>query len=128
MIEGITANLTIKDFTIKQDGVYLKTNGNPGALLVHANWCGHCQTFIPSYQSINTKLNSKSIRFPCLAIDDEELQKDGGRLAKELQIDGYPTIFYFNQDGKIIGKYEDSRDEQVMLNNICKIYHYCVKK
>lgn len=127
MIKGITANLVTSDFTIKSDGIYVTTNGNPGALLVHADWCGHCKNFIPTLQSINNKLNSKSIRFPLLAITDEELKKDGGRLSSALQIEGFPTIFYFDQYGKIIGNYDGSRNEQVMLDNICKIYHHCVK-
>ena len=126
-IEGITANLKGSDFKITQDNtVYVKTNGNPGILLVHATWCGHCKHFVPTFKQISQKLNKNSVTYPCLAIESEYLNKDGGVLASALGIEGFPTIKFFDQYGKIIGDYNGARDESNILDNICKVYHHCI--
>lgn len=128
-IEGLTANLTVNDLTINQADVYVQTNGNPGMLLVHASWCGHCVNFKPVYQEICKKLNDKSTRFPCLAIESAQLEgSNGSKLSSALKIDSFPTLFFFDQSGKIIGKYNGRRDKSSILDNVCKIYHYCVNK
>lgn len=128
-ISGITANLNTNDFIITNDNtVYLKnkiTNGEPGMLLIHATWCGHCKHFIPIYQNLSRKLG---VRFPCVAIESEELKKDNGKLSKALSIEGYPTIKFFDQHGKIVKDYNGNRNEKDILNNICQVYHHCVTK
>lgn len=128
MIDGITSNLVISDFKISTNGVvYTKSNGNPGLLLIHADWCGHCKNFIPTFQDINKKLNRKSISFPCVAIDSNELDTDGGKLSSALKIQGFPTLLFFDQNGKIMGSYEGKRDVSSLLDNICKVYHHCAR-
>lgn len=127
MIDGITKNCSIEDFKVMKDGVYTKTNGNPGLLLVHATWCGHCKNFIPTFVDINKRLNHDSITFPCIAIESEELKKDGGKLSTALGIEGFPTLLFFNKKGKIMGNYEGGRDASSLLNNICKVYHHCAQ-
>jgi protein disulfide-isomerase A6 len=128
-IPGITANLTTKHFIIKGQEVYVKNiSGNPGLLLIHASWCGHCKKFTPTYQSLYRRLNKNGDDFPCIAIENEELSKDGGALSKALNIGGFPTMKFFDQHGKIIGDYKGGRDEDSLLQNICKVYHHCVTK
>jgi thiol-disulfide isomerase/thioredoxin len=131
-IPGITANLKTSDFQTGGSGnVYVNkkiTNGEPGILLIHASWCGHCKRFTPTYQGISQKLNKNRLAFPCVAIESEELKKDNGQLSKALSIEGYPTIKFFDQNGKIIGDYNGGRDEKEILNNICDVYHHCVAK
>lgn len=127
MIQGITQNLTSSDFKITSHGVYTKTNGNPGLLLVHANWCGHCKHFTPVFSEISSELNGDSINFPCVAIESEELNKDGGKLSSSLKIEGFPTLLFFDQSGKIMGNYEGQRDKSSLLKNICKVYHHCIE-
>lgn len=128
-IQGITANLTADNFQIKQDGVYVQSNGKPGMLLVFATWCSHCVRFKPVFQKICKSLNSKTSKFPCLAIESEQLKSSiGAKLSAALKVEGFPTILYFNQNGKIIGNYVGPRDESNVLDNICKMYRYCVSK
>jgi thiol-disulfide isomerase/thioredoxin len=127
-IPGITANLTTRDFKIKNSDVFVKTNGNPGILLIHAHWCGHCKNFIPTYQAMCRRLNRRGDDFPCVAIESEALDKDGGKLARALGIEGYPTIKFFDQHGKIVGDYNGGRDMDTLLDSICKVYHHCVTK
>lgn len=128
-IQGITANLTTKNFTINGKEVHVKNpSGNPGLLLVHASWCGHCKRFAPTYQSLCKQLNKTGDAFPCVAIENEELSKDGGKLSDALSIGGFPTLKFFDQHGKIMGDYNGNRDETALLNTVCKVYHHCVTK
>lgn len=127
-ISGITANLTTKDFKINNDTIHVKTNGNPGLLLIHASWCGHCKNFVPTYQALCKKLNKTGHNFPCLAIENEQLKQDGGSLSDALGVEGYPTLKFFNQHGKIVGDYNGSRQESDLLDSICKVYHHCITK
>lgn len=127
-IEGITGNLTPKHFYMDANGDLFVRNssGNPGILLIHATWCGHCKRFIPTYQSLCRKLNKKNGNdFPCVAIEDAELSKKP-ELVKALNFRGYPTIKFFDQYGKIIGNYEGERSEEKILDKICQVYHHCV--
>ena len=126
-ISGITANLSVKDFKITKDNVFVKTNNNPGILLIHATWCGYCKRFIPAYKRVCQLLNARDTTFPCLAIESEELKADGGKLSNALNVEGFPTIKFFDQNGKIIGDYNGDRDPDSILKNICKVYHHCVK-
>lgn len=125
-IQNITANLNASHFKIVNDDVFVKTNGNPGILLIHATWCGHCKRFIPVYQSLCKKLNKKGNDFPCLAIESEDLNSDGGKLANALDVAGFPTLKFFDQHGRIVGEHSGSRDEKALLDQICKVYHHCV--
>jgi thiol-disulfide isomerase/thioredoxin len=128
-ISGITGNLTTKHFKIKGGEIYFNNiSGNPGLLLIHASWCGHCKKFIPTYQTMCKKLNKNGDDFPCVAIEDEELKKDGGQLSTALGVEGYPTLKFFDQHGKILGDYKGPRDESNLLDTICKIYHHCITR
>jgi thiol-disulfide isomerase/thioredoxin len=130
-IPKITANLTPNHFKITNNGVYINTditNGEPGILLIHATWCGHCKRFAPIYQKLSQKLNQYGTKYPCVAIESEELKKDDGTLSNALSIEGYPTIKFFDQYGKIIGNYDGNRNENDILNTICQVYHHCVTK
>jgi thiol-disulfide isomerase/thioredoxin len=129
-IPGITANLTTQHFKINSEEVYVKNSSeNPGLLLIHASWCGHCKRFISTYQSLCQRLNKNgSSDFPCVAIEDSELKGDGGKLSSALNVSGYPTLKFFDQHGKIVGDYQGGRDEDALLKSICNVYHHCVTK
>lgn len=129
-IPGITGNLTTEHFKINGSEVHVHNpHGNPGLLLIHASWCGHCKRFVPTFQSMCKRLNQKNGNdFPCLAIEDEALNQDDGKLASALNVAGFPTLKFFDQNGKIIGDYNGSREEGDLLNTICDVYHHCITK
>lgn len=114
------------DFKIQKDGVYINSgvvSKNPGMLLIHANWCGHCQRFKPVFNELQQHLGKD---FPCVSIEDADLNDD--RIKSALNFKGYPTIKFFDQNGKIINEYNgQDRSKDALLNHICELYHHCVK-
>lgn len=119
-MQGIT--LDSKDFKIKDNGVYVTSNNNkPGLLLIHAEWCGHCKRFKPTFNKIASQLGKD---FPCMSIEDSDMTDT---LKSSLQFGGYPTIKFFDQRGKIISDYNGDRSESDILTHICQVYHHCMK-
>lgn len=120
------SKLNQSHFKITQNGVYIHpqiTQGNPGMLLIWANWCGHCQRFKPTFNELCKQLGKD---FPCTSIEDAELSND--ELKSALDFRGYPTIKFFDQSGKIIGEYNGgNRSKDALLAHICDLYHHCIK-
>lgn len=122
-------DLTIDNFKVINDSVFINPrimNGNPGIILVHAHWCGHCKRFMPTYQGIASQLNQAGDSFACLAIESEELKKDNGAVSKALNIEGFPTLFWVDQNGKVLGQYKGDRDPNTILTQVCDVYHHCI--
>jgi thiol-disulfide isomerase/thioredoxin len=122
-MEGI--KLSQQDLSIQKDGLYINKNlKSPGMLLIFANWCGHCQRFKPTFNQLCRQLGND---FHCISIEDSELQQNE-KLIKALDFKGYPTIKFFDQNGKIIGEYNDGdRSKRALLKYICKVYHHCIQ-
>lgn len=113
------------DFKSNGDNLYINkamTGGNPGLLLIYANWCGHCNRFKPVFNEIVQQMGDK---FPCMSIEHTELEKNQ-KLMTDLDFQGYPTIKFFDQHGKILGDYNGDRDKKSILSHICNIYHHCI--
>jgi thiol-disulfide isomerase/thioredoxin len=115
--------LKSKDFQISGNDVIIKTPSRvPGMLLIHAEWCIYCKRFIPTFNELSTRLGKE---FVCASIESEEL-KNADELVSALNFKGFPTICFFDQNGKISHQqYDGARDTQSMLNAICKLYHKC---
>ncbi len=116
------SELSINNFSVKNGAVYLNGVRSPGMLLIHAKWCPHCTRFIPVFNKLRNKLQGK---FMALAIEDGELKKNL-QVGKALDFQGYPTLKFFDQNGKIIGEYNGDRTEGDILSHVCKVYHHCV--
>jgi thiol-disulfide isomerase/thioredoxin len=127
-ISGITKNLSISDFTVKNGNVYINKsflNGNPGIVLIWGDFCSHCHRFIPTYQELSGKLNKNSTNFACLAIENGELNKDS-KITAALNFQGFPTTKFVDQNGKVLGDYNGARDLNSLQDTVCKVYHHCV--
>jgi thiol-disulfide isomerase/thioredoxin len=115
--------LKASDFTIKGSDVYVnKCDGNPGMLLIFAEWCHHCHKFASTFNEISDSIGKD---FCCASIESEELQEP---LSSALKFQGFPTIKFFDQNGKIIGDYNKERNKETVLNEICQVYHHCITK
>ena len=117
--------LTTNDFKSNSDGVYINTNitkRNPGMLFIFANWCGFCHRFTGTFNELQKQLGSD---FPLLSLEDTELKKNT-KLSDSLNVQGFPTIKFFDQNGKIVSDYNKNRDKATILQHICKVYHHCI--
>jgi thioredoxin-related protein len=121
-INGVILNSN--DFSISQNGeIYLnlnKTNNKPGMLFIYANWCHFCSDFKPIFNDI-VNISGNNV---CLSsIEESVLTRP---LNRALKINGFPTIYFFDQNG-LIGSnpYEGQRNKQAILDVICKVYNYC---
>ncbi len=115
-----------KNFQVVGDKVFLDINVSkrkPGLLLIHADWCGHCRRFQPIFDELHTQLGND---FPLLSIEDSDL-KQNQELIGALDFRGYPTIKFFDQNGKIMGDYTGDRTKSALVKHICQVFHHCIK-
>jgi thiol-disulfide isomerase/thioredoxin len=86
----------------KRARITKKKQGKPIIVgLIHANWCGHCQTLMPVWEEmVKTIKGNKS--FHIVKIESSDLNKDArmahinSKLSKDsrkLEANGFPTIF-----------------------------------
>lgn len=122
--------LTVNDFYIKDNNVYLTKDAfteEPGILFVWATWCGHCVAFKPTFETIANKLSTAKDTFQFVALESTEFDSEKGqKLSDAMKITGYPTLLWC-MNNKIIGQYSGARTEKDILNNICDMYHHCIK-
>ena len=119
---GINGRILTKgDFKVNNDGVYVNNINTPGMLLIWGDFCSHCHRFLPTFNELCDDLGSD---FICSSIESEEITND---LRTALNFKGFPTIKFFDQNGKIIGEYSGSRNKENILEYICDVYHHCYK-
>lgn len=114
-------NLTSANFTMVGQRLKLKNQKIPSMLLIHAEWCGFCKQFLPTYKQMAAKLKNKG--YTLHAIEDTYINKD---LGQALNFKGYPTIKYLDANGYIVETHSGERSEKAILNKICQVYHKCV--
>jgi len=86
-----------------------KVNKNPIVIgVLHANWCGHCQTLMPKWKDFKQQMMSDSkynTKYHIIDIEDSDSQKDHKMNQLNIKIndkniklsaDGFPTIFKIN--------------------------------
>jgi len=88
-------------------------------VLIHADWCGHCQTFKPLWEDYK-KIPGRTV--PMVSVNETMLAKTPFKNAK---LDGYPSTLVYsgkdgsfgsftNEDGTETNAVPNSRDKQVM--------------
>ena len=70
-------------------------------MLFKANWCGHCKTFLPTWEKIS-KDSNLNVNFK--TFDSEQDKK----IIEQYNIQGFPTIMY-KVDNTLI-EYNGNRD------------------
>ncbi len=122
----IGTKLKGSDMRVMGNKVYIDKVKNPGMLLIWADFCGHCHRFIPAYNEMVKDFDNSNVDYKCVSIESEEINKNK-QVMETLQFRGYPSIYFFDQNGMIIGQYEGNRDKKSMLDSICKQYHHCIR-
>jgi thioredoxin domain-containing protein 5 len=79
----------------------------PSLILFHANWCGHCKRFMPTWDEFKTKINREE--YNVIEIED------GNSFTKKInKLNGYPTVFFIHND--IVIEYKDNRTVKSLLH------------
>lgn len=76
----------------------------PSLVLVKAEWCGHCQHFMPTWKALSQHAGADTLNMVTL---DSEADKEF--LSRVSTLKGYPTIYYVPQKGGAI-MYRGPRD------------------
>lgn len=105
---------------VKSDTVTISPATAPGILVIHASWCGHCVRLMPTYKDLTSMVHGP--QFNCFAIENEQLGKDPG-LAKALGVQYFPTIKFFDAQGRVTKTYDGGREIQNLLDAVCDHYH-----
>lgn len=117
-----------KNFTINGNNEVILNprvnNKKPGMLLIYADWCPHCHDFLPTFRQID---NSIGHSFVLVSLENADLE-NFPKVSSALEFNSFPTIKFFDQNGKIISTYSGSRKKGDILDHICKIYHFCMKR
>lgn len=114
-------NLNDSNFSQKGDSYYINdAKPTGGLLMVKADWCGHCVRTLPILEDLSKKLGNS---YPIYKLDSDA----NPRIVAGLGVQGFPTIFYVNRDGKVGKRYNDDRSIPSFLNGICKEALVCKK-
>ena len=71
-------------------------------VLFHADWCGHCKNFMPTWNKAKTSLQSSDV---VLKDFEAETNKE---VMKENEVSSFPTLKFFKKNGEIV-EYEGDR-------------------
>jgi thiol-disulfide isomerase/thioredoxin len=75
-------------------------------VLVHADWCGHCQTFKPLWEEYK-KISGRNV--PMVSVNETMLPKTP---FKDAKLDGYPsTLVYSGKDGSF-GSFKNEKGQE----------------
>ena len=99
----------------KKGGKYDDYKNKPILFLFHADWCGHCHHFMPTFEKLRQEYVDSSI-LKVVKISDTNRE-----LVEKYQIGGYPTIKLY--DGNDVVEYTGGRD----INNIREFVNHKLK-
>ena len=100
-----------KDFILQDMDTksLLNSKAKLNLLLIKAKWCHYCTKYIPEYKKYSTAY--KNINFLILEItsnSNEKMLDHWKHLASPCyEVNGYPTVVIYDQDGKVIKVVED---------------------
>ena len=95
-----------KYINLKNQRQYAQSGGaNVEIKLIKADWCGHCQNFLPTWENLQNNYNNK---YKFTTLDSE---KDKSEINK-LKINGFPTILINNKE------YNGDRTEESIITFI----------
>lgn len=76
--------------------------------LFHAEWCGYCKKFMPTWEETVAQLNNKNTKngkkIKCVAVEADKNEA----VVKEYNVNGYPTIMVLRNNKKPV-TFDDER-------------------
>jgi thiol-disulfide isomerase/thioredoxin len=98
------------------------TKGPLTIVLVYADWCGHCHTFMPHFDKAS-KSPERSVQ--SVKVNETMLEQVNSKLDKPIQVNGYPSLLLMDHKGNNVTNLETVRSTDTMknvVNNAGKLY------
>jgi thiol-disulfide isomerase/thioredoxin len=113
-------NITKADFKVGSKINLSKAKGVGALVIVKADWCTFCKRLLVDLKKVSKKLGDA---YPIMLID-ADTQKE---MVNVLEVEGFPTIFFFDRNGDLSKKYSGDRSEGGILSAICSESLVCRK-
>lgn len=95
------------------DDVVLKS-GKPALVEFFAPWCGHCKNLAPVYEELASSFEYASSKISIAKVDADAEKA----LGKRFEIQGFPTLKYFDGKSDIPEDYNGGRDLESLTSFI----------
>ena len=96
------------------------TQGPLTIIMVYADWCGHCHTMKPHF---DTAANNKGRSIQAVKVQDVMLpavnaaiNKGINKSAKPINVEGYPSIVMVDKQGNVVTDVEPIKNTKTMIN------------
>ena len=101
--------VTINDFKYDNGNFYLKNNKKKGLIVIYAPWCGYCNMLAPIWSKFAKEYKNE---YTIKALNVENKRAGNKKMAEQLGVQGFPTIKYIDESGKIGKTYEGDRSKE----------------
>ena len=99
----------------------LSTNKQKNSIVyLWADWCPPCKKFGPIYKNAAKKLKEKNIVFYKVDVDEDKNYFQ--TITQEYEIEGIPTLLFFNSDGALLKKIVGYRPYDALIKIIKKTF------
>ncbi|KAL8908915.1 MAG: hypothetical protein Q9207_000491 [Kuettlingeria erythrocarpa] len=105
-ILGACASSWVLDLTPSNFDKVVLDSGKPALVEFFAPWCGHCKSLAPVYEELAHNFGFASDKLVIGKVDADEY-KD---LGKQFDVQGFPTIKWFDGKSKMAEAYDGGRD------------------
>lgn len=111
--KGAVAGISFEKGTWAQLLGEAKKNKKPFFVDVYTTWCGPCKKM--AKETFKDAEVGKYINTHFLAYKLDAEQGEGVGLSEKFKVEAYPTLLFFNADGKLLGKEEGFKDVENFL-------------
>lgn len=92
------------------------TSGKYTLVKFYADWCRHCKNMLPAYEEVSNLFENE----PNVQIVKINGDKDGRKMSKKYNIEGFPTVMLFHENDEPI-EFNGARDADAMSNFVQQI-------
>jgi protein disulfide-isomerase-like protein len=76
---------------------------NPTIMLFHADWCGHCQSFMPTFDKFSQNINKSKLNVVKFNADIDK------KHISSFNVEGFPTVMLHDPKSKRFIDYTGDR-------------------
>jgi len=95
---------------------------NPTLLLFHADWCGHCQHFMPTFNKFGGAINKSKLNIVKFNADVDK------KFVNAFKIEGFPTLLLHDPKSKKFINYNGDRSINDLVKFVNENTHTDVTK